>query len=99
VLTPINSFITDDTNEATRLNRLTGSKGKTAIAMPNAVLISERITCLKLYRQVFQGLKAHCYRIINCTTMVRFEIILGICFVVWTVLEKVSDRPYSLKAA
>ena len=31
--------------------------------------------------------------------MVRFEIILGICFVVWTVLEKVSDRPYSLKAA
>ena len=61
VLTPINSFITDDTNEATRLNRLTGSKGKTAIAMPNAVLISERITCLKLYRQVFQGLKAHCY--------------------------------------
>ena len=29
--------------------------------MPNAVLIIERITCLKLYRQVFQGLKAHCY--------------------------------------
>ena len=29
--------------------------------MPNAVLIIERITCLNLYRQVFQGLKAHCY--------------------------------------
>ena len=50
--------------------------------------VIEHLTGLK---GITLGSKPH-YRIINCTTMVRFEIILGICFVVWTVLEKVSDK-------
>ena len=50
--------------------------------------VSEHLTVLK---RITLGSKPH-YRIVNRTTVVRFEIILEICFVVWTVLEKVSDK-------
>lgn len=56
------------------------------VRIPYSVI--EHLTVLK---RITLGSKPH-FRIFNHTTVVRFEIILEICFVVWTVLEKVSDK-------
>ena len=56
------------------------------VRIPYSVI--EHLTVLK---RITLGSKPR-HRIFNRTTVVRFEIILEICFVVWTVLEKVSDK-------
>ena len=63
--------------------------------MPNAVLIIERITCLKLYRQVFQGLKAHCYsQRLSLFFTLLFSCVCSDCDAVGVTFLPTSDNLY-----